>query len=232
MYSYEIEKYGLEVRTNIMNHPVHVMVKLSRNSVSKYFMFIISHEIECLLVCVLVCRLLWNGLNRFWPAIGCWSVLLNAKLWSNSMVNRFIHLRLPTILRMKTWILTPHTSHITCSALCASGIFVSPSTMPHQNSWHICEPLHIVYLLALCIIYTLAYKITKNSTRFLNSFASCTSNVDRLENKKFFKSCQPIYVRIGTYTVISRNLFICVLHEISLNALISLLVGIPVIEYV
>jgi len=83
--------------------------------------------------------------------------------------------------------------------------------------------------MALCIIYTLGYKLTKYSSGFLESFSKSPYNVNRLENKKFFKSCQPIYVRIGPYTVISRNIFPCVLHEIILNALISLLLGIPVI---
>jgi len=86
--------------------------------------------------------------------------------------------------------------------------------------------------MALCIIYALAYKLTKYSSGFLESFAKSTSNVNRLENKQFFKSCQPIYIRIGPYTVISRNFFPCVLHEIILNSLISLLLGIPAIVYV
>jgi len=96
----------------------------------------------------------------------------------------------------------------------------------------LCYVFGLTTCMALCIIYKLAYKITKHSSEFLEGFASSTSHVNRLENKKFFKSCQPIYIRIGAYTVISRIMFPCVLHGIILNALISLLLGIPVIEYV
>ncbi len=81
---------------------------------------------------------------------------------------------------------------------------------------------------ALNICFTLAYNITKFSAKFLHNFEMRTSRSrDAAENRRFFKSCQPIYTYIGEYTRITRNTFPSVMHEIVISTTISLLLAIP-----
>jgi len=80
--------------------------------------------------------------------------------------------------------------------------------------------------IALCAIYTLAYQITVYSAEFLHSFRRSTRPKIPVD-QRFFKSCRPIYTYIGRFCCISRNTFPSVLHEIILNALITLLLTIP-----
>jgi len=78
------------------------------------------------------------------------------------------------------------------------------------------------------ITFKLAYNITKYSTEFLHNFAMSTSQSrDAAEDRRFFKSCQPLYCNIGEYCRVSRNMFPAVMHGIIINITISLLLAIP-----
>jgi len=81
---------------------------------------------------------------------------------------------------------------------------------------------------AINIVFKMAYNITKYSAEFLHNFAiSSNQGRDGAEDRRFFKSCLPLYVNIGEYSRISRNMFPTVMHEIIINTIISLLLTIP-----
>ena len=79
----------------------------------------------------------------------------------------------------------------------------------------------------LSIVFKLAYSITKYSGEFLHNFVSISQGRDAAKNRRFFKSCKPLYVNFGDYSRISRNMFPSVMHEIIIGSIISLLLAIP-----
>jgi len=87
----------------------------------------------------------------------------------------------------------------------------------------------LVFSLSCCgafsLLYKLMYQITIRSSEFLHSFAGSTAPKKTVD-QRFFISCKPLHVYLGRYCRISRNTFPSVMHEIILNALITLLLTI------
>ena len=75
---------------------------------------------------------------------------------------------------------------------------------------------------AFSLVYKLMYQITLHSAEFLHSFESSTAPKKAVD-QRFFMSCKPLHMYLGRYCQISRNTFPSVMHEIILNALITLL---------
>jgi len=84
----------------------------------------------------------------------------------------------------------------------------------------------ITIFIALKIIYSLGYKITKNSRGYLDSFVQNIGPKTAVD-RKFFRSCKELNIDIGKFFKIKRNTFPSVMHEIIINATINLLVAIP-----
>jgi hypothetical protein len=99
-----------------------------------------------------------------------------------------------------------------------------------RNNILILQPLFFIIGATLSIfmkiIYSLAYKVTEYSAGYLDSFIH-NVEIKTQENSRFFRSCKQLDVDIGKFFKISRNTFPTVIHEIILNAIISLLLAIP-----
>jgi len=91
--------------------------------------------------------------------------------------------------------------------------------------------LLLVFSLSLCgalsLLFNLMYQITIRSSEFIQSFKSSTTPKKPID-QRFFTSCKPVYTYLGRCCLISRNTFPAVMHEIVINALITLLLTIPV----
>jgi len=84
----------------------------------------------------------------------------------------------------------------------------------------------LILSIALRVTYKLSYQITAHSAEFLHSFRKC-AGLRKLVDQRFFKSCRPLHTYIGRFCRISRYTFPSVMHEIILNALITLLLTVP-----
>jgi len=79
------------------------------------------------------------------------------------------------------------------------------------------------------ILFDLGNNLTDFSANFIDSFRKCCILGNRsVEDRKFFKSTPPLVIDVGKFYKISRNTFPSVMHEIIINALISLLLAIPI----
>jgi len=76
--------------------------------------------------------------------------------------------------------------------------------------------------LVIRTLFMLAYKLTEDSVTFLDNFMNSSE-----ENKKYLQSCQQLHVDVGKLFRLTRNTFPSVMHEIIINATISLLLAIP-----
>jgi len=84
----------------------------------------------------------------------------------------------------------------------------------------------LIIICTLGIVFPLAYQITSNSSKFLHSFKLSTAPKNAVD-KRIFKSFHPIYVDLSRCCRITRNTFPSVMHDIIINALITLLLTIP-----